>query len=60
MDIDQYIYVQSVAKSVHTKLVNLIGPDSTEASIVDTAVKLLKEAGITPFNEGLRSTVTRF
>ena len=47
MDIDQYIYVQSVAKSVHTKLVNLIGPDSTEASIVDTAVKLLKEAGIT-------------
>ncbi|MAR02234.1 MAG: Xaa-Pro aminopeptidase [Oceanospirillaceae bacterium] len=47
MDIDQYIFVQSVAKSVHAKLVKLIGPGSTEASIVENAVQLLYEAGIT-------------
>lgn len=47
MDIEQYILVQAAAKRVHKKLVNLIGPDSTEASIVETAVKFMSEEGIT-------------
>ena len=47
MKFEDYKVVQAAAKAVLAHIVDSIGPESTEQTIVDTSIRLLSEKGIT-------------
>ena len=47
MNIKRYETVQNAAKAVHTSLSNFIDSQSTEKTIVESAIELLSQQGIT-------------